>query len=220
MMLRIFLYFLCAMVFSACALLDSNPQSEGERRTVEHLIATPLLVDENLPNRTLSTIVLLGDHEEIVDVKNQFFIASEMLWVQVGVVLNVTYVRESSWIALSFLDLAFNTNRAAYKYPNADLVIGIGLLPREEWSCSITRAGESFCFSGIYIGNGIILFQRLHATYIVHEIGHAFISLGHSPTGVMTSSVQDPYFSVADRKRFLKRKWKILRPQNISIQEQ
>lgn len=215
------LSFLCAMTFSACALLDRNPQSEEERRTVEHLVGTPATTSENLPIRTLSVTVLLGEHEELVDVQYQFIGASELLREQVGVVLDVTYVRKPSWTPRSFFDLAFKTTRAGYKHPNANLLVGIGLLPKEEeWSCHVGSNGVKRCVAGVYLGNGTIIFRRLDPSIIAHEIGHAFIGLGHSPTGVMTSGTESRYFSVADRKRFLKKKWKTTRSQVAGSYEQ
>lgn len=210
-MIRQFIFtFFLSCSLASCAIIDNPKTGEDELTSVEPVLGSAEIEKENLPVRSLRVVVFSNANEPLSYIEFQFERASELLRQQVGVRLEVTHVHATSWTPRTLVGLMLKTNEKAYAYPSNDIVIGIALAPTdEEKNCHEFISGRTKnCTAGIAFSSHAIVLQNIDVQYIVHEIGHLFIGMGHSLSGAMQGVVESPYFSVADRKRFLDKKWK------------
>ena len=165
----------------------------------------------NLPLRTLRVAVVTNAWVSDEHIRVNFADASALLEEQVGVRLKVVRIfHDSTQTTRSLLRLQRFLRGFRKNNPDFDIIAAVSLPASddEETPCEL----GIFCSSIAMINEGRnIVFLALYKETIAHEIGHAFLGNCHSPRGIMRPTPSDRYFSIADREKILRNKWKDFR---------
>ena len=176
---------------------------------VNEFLSDPDFIAKNLPVRTLEVAVVVSGWMSDESIRWEFEAASELLRAQVGIALHVTVFREPVFGSRAFHVVHATLRDFRKTHPDFDIVVGLSLPEgAESYTCFL-----GFCFTGMIdpsVMNNFVIFT-LSRDVIIHELGHVFLGIFHSERGVMMPSSEGVYFTLDDRERILRNKWKYLR---------
>lgn len=191
----------CALFLVSCTSLGTK------EKTVEDQVNNPQFRSENLPIRTLKVAVIanewVGDDFVLVTFRQ----ASDLFEKQAGIRFAVTLYNGSEWNTRSFfpIHLALREFRSVHR--DYDIIIGISLaFSNDDRPCFFGS-----CYVGMIDDGRNIALLTLSRQVVLHEVGHAFLGIWHSSSGVMKHVPESEYFSVSNRKKILREKWKDFR---------
>lgn len=199
-------------LLASCALLDWYPAKVDENdpryRSVETMLSRPDFRSDNLPIRTLRVAVIANEWVGRDFTVATFRDASELLYSQVGIRLEVVlFTDEPKFGTRSFLPIHHVLRVFRRTHRDFDFIVGVSLTyDNNERPCFFGT-----CYVGMVDDGRNIALLTLSRTVIVHEIGHLFLGIGHSPAGIMRPMSEGDYFSVKDREIILENKWKEFR---------
>lgn len=181
--------------------------ADPEYQSVRTLIDDPKFRAENQPVRTLRVAVLMNDASLEHFARGVFQDASDHFEQQVGIRLQVTFHRGPAWETRSFFPIHSTLREFRAEHPEYDLVFGVALThDNDERPCLFGS-----CFIGMIDDGRNIALLTLSRQVILHEIGHAFLGIWHSPSGIMLPVPEGEYFTVANREEILRNKWQDFR---------
>ncbi|MDO8521182.1 MAG: hypothetical protein Q7S52_03640 [bacterium] len=192
------------IIFTTLFCVGCASLSGVKEKTVEDRLNDPQFREENLPIRTLRVAVIVSGFESDEHVRGAFSRASEIFETQTGIRFAVTIYREPEWKTHSFFQIHPVLREFRKTHLEYDIIVGASLrFPRKDQWCFLGT-----CYDGMIDDGRNIAILQLVPTTIVHEVGHAFLGIWHSTSGIMTPSVESAYFTHGDRKKILRRKWK------------
>ncbi|OGZ05757.1 MAG: hypothetical protein A3C93_00625 [Candidatus Lloydbacteria bacterium RIFCSPHIGHO2_02_FULL_54_17] len=178
-------------------------KDDPEYQSVAGMIQDPEFRQGNLPVRTLRVAVIANEWVGDDFVLATFRDASESFERQVGIRFEVTLFKGPKWETRSFAYIHGALREFRVEHPEYDLVFGVSLAyDNDERPCLFGS-----CYVGMIDDGRNIALLTLSPQIILHETGHAFLGIWHSPYGVMKPIPEGEYFSVANRRRILRNKW-------------
>ncbi len=181
--------------------------ADPEYQSVAGMLEDADFRQSNLPIRTLRVAVIANEWVGDDFVLATFRDASESFERQAGIRFEVTLFKGPKWETRSFSYIHGALREFRTEHPEYDLVFGVALTyDNDERPCLFGS-----CFVGMIDDGRNIALLTLSSQIVLHEAGHAFLGIWHSPYGVMKPIPEGEYFSVADRQRILRNKWDDLR---------
>lgn len=201
-----------AALLCSCALFDERPgmfnKDDPRYQSVEPLLLHPDFRSAHLPIRTLRVAVIMDESVEEDLARATFREASDLLLQQVGIQLEVTFfANRLKRSTRSFFPIHRALRQFRELHSDYDVIAGLSPTSSDdERPCFLGS-----CYLGMVDDGRNIALVTLSHTVIIHEVGHLFLGIGHSSSGVMKAIPENDYFSVANRKKILKNKWKDFR---------